>query len=136
MRHVIVPYERKAGQTLPRDQETWNYHLSSCRMAIEHTFGLLQGRFASLKGLPIQVDTQSDLARANIWIQCCVILHNFLMDRQEIDNFWDEEGGLEGRLAKLEQWRKSNAKHRAQFEQETGTSLDGLAYQQRDEQML
>lgn len=37
MRHVIVPYDRMSGQTLPKGKESWNFHLSRCRMAIEHT---------------------------------------------------------------------------------------------------
>jgi hypothetical protein len=56
MRHVLVPYDRQPGQSLPKEKETWNYHHSRCRMAIEHTFGLLKGRFASLKKIGRVVD--------------------------------------------------------------------------------
>lgn len=135
MQHVIVPYGRMPGQSLPKAKETWNYNLPRCRMAIEHTFGLLKGRFFSLKGLPGHINSKQDLARANIWIQCCVILHNFLMDELHDDNFWDDKGGLEGQIASLENMRLSNARDRQRYEEETGTSLDGLAYQQRDEDL-
>jgi len=135
MRHILVPYDRAPGQTLPRAKETWNYHLSRCRMAIEHTFGLLKGRFSSLKGLPIQIDTKSDLARANIWIQCCVILHNFLMDELHDDHFWDDRGGVGGMIDTLDNLRRSNAEDRRRYEEETGTSLAGLSYQQKEEDL-
>lgn len=135
MRHVIVPYDRQPGQTLPKPKETWNYHLSHCRMAIEHTFGLLKGRFSSLKGLALQIDTKSDLVRANVWIQCCVILHNFLMDQLHDDDFWEDRGGMQGMIATLDKMRNSNTRDRSRYEDETGTSLEGLAYQQREEDL-
>lgn len=135
MRHVIVPYDRLPGQALPKYKETWNYHLSHCRMAIEHTFGLLKGRFSSLKGLPIQIDTQKDLARANVWIQCCVLLHNILMDQLHDDDFWEDRGGMEGMVQALDKLRMSNANDRQRYEDETGTSLEGLGYQQKEEDL-
>lgn len=135
MRHILVPYERKPGRALPKNEETWNYNLSRCRMAVEHTFGLLKGRFASLKGLALQIDTEADLARANVWIQCCVVLHNFLMDQLHDDDFWADRGGVDGMIATFEKMRCSNAADRAKYEDETGTSLDGLGYQQREEDL-
>ena len=135
MRHVLVPYDRQPGQSLPKEKETWNYHHSRCRMAIEHTFGLLKGRFASLKSLATQIDVQSDLTRANVWIQCCVILHNFLMEQLHDDDFWADKGGLDGMIDTLERMRASNAHDRELYEKEIGTSLDGLGYQQKDEDL-
>lgn len=73
MRHVIVPYDGQAGQTLPKEKETWNYHLFRCRMAVEHTFGLLKGRFSNLKGLPAQINNSSDLARKLLGSMLCHI---------------------------------------------------------------
>lgn len=127
MRQVITPYARLAGQKLPPDQERWSYNLSKCRMTIEHTFGILKGRFSSLKYLPIQIDTDRDQNRAHLWIHCCVILHNFLIDEADNDRFWDDKGGVEGMIATLDRLRKSNAKDRLKYERMTGVCLDSIA---------
>lgn len=96
MRHVITPYEKAPGQTLRRDHEKWNYFHSKCRMEIEHTFGLRKTRFSSLRALAVQVNTPTDETRAHIWIHCCVILHNILMEQAALDDFWNDKGGVVG----------------------------------------
>lgn len=78
-------------------------HKSKCRMTIEHTFGLLKTRFSSLQSLSVQVKNDTAETRAHIWINCCVILHNILMDETDIDSFW-ERGGMEAMLRTLESW--------------------------------
>lgn len=54
------------------------------RIKIEHAFGILKERFCSLKSLPIKYDKVTgkyDQQRTNDWIRTCVIVNNFLMDR-------------------------------------------------------
>ncbi|KAJ9090952.1 hypothetical protein QFC21_007343 [Naganishia friedmannii] len=51
------------------------------------------------------------------------------------DDFWDDRGGMEGMLATMDRLRSSNAADRRRYEEETGTALDGLGYQQREEDL-
>lgn len=136
MRHVVTPYDRAQGQTLPRHKERWNYYHSKCRMAIEHTFGLLKTRFSSLQSLSVQVNTSIDETRAHIWIHCCVILHNVLMDITDIDSFWDDKGGVEGMIRTLDLMRESNARDRDRYEEATGATIDALGYQAQETDLI
>jgi hypothetical protein len=45
---------------------------------VEHTIGILKGRFQSLQGLRIVVDKTSGHLKACNWIQACIVLHNIL----------------------------------------------------------
>jgi len=62
---------------------------SSARVIIEHVNGMLKARFASLKGIRIQVRVVEDFQRINDWITVCLIIHNLLIDFREDD--WDED---------------------------------------------
>jgi hypothetical protein len=128
MRHVIVPYDRAANQFLPREKETWNYFLSKPRMAIEHTFGILKARFCSLKSMAMQINNQDDEARAQIWIHCCAILHNILMDNVTIDKFWADKGGLDGMIRTLDTLWASNERDKRRYEDMTGATIDEPGY--------
>jgi hypothetical protein len=105
-------------------------------MAIEHTFGLLKTRFSSLKSLAAQLNTQIDETRVHIWIHCCVILHNILMDETDIDNFWEDRGGMEGMIRTLSLMRGSNVRDRARYEEVTGATIEALGYQREETDLV
>lgn len=68
--HLLVPY--KNNGRLTARQTNFNYCLSSARMAVERSIGLLKGRFRSLLGvLPM---TRTDLIPK--YIMACCVLHN------------------------------------------------------------
>lgn len=79
-KYVMVPF--KDNGHLSNGQTNFNYHLSSARMIVERSLGLLKGRFRSLLDtLPIQ---RTDLISKYI-IACC-ILHNIcLLQNDMID---------------------------------------------------
>lgn len=52
---VVVPYKRRQGQ-FTQTQRAFNKYISSHQIAVEHTIGLLKGRFQSLKQIRIQID--------------------------------------------------------------------------------
>ncbi|KAF9118419.1 hypothetical protein BG015_006620, partial [Linnemannia schmuckeri] len=54
----------------------FNVAHASARVKIEHAFGLLKGKFKSLKELRVDIDTQKDMTDAGRHIMVCVILHN------------------------------------------------------------
>lgn len=74
----------------------WNRRLSKLRISIEHAFGMLKGRFPSLRNMPGQ-----NLDRIFKTIEALMVVHNILVemhdDPAEIDGYnGDEDLGLFG----------------------------------------
>jgi hypothetical protein len=42
--------------------------------------GALKGRWQSLRGLRIPINTQEDHYKACRWVSCCILLHNAVLD--------------------------------------------------------
>ncbi|KIK23912.1 hypothetical protein PISMIDRAFT_99518, partial [Pisolithus microcarpus 441] len=49
----------------------------------EHFYGSLKGHFQSLREMHFQIQNQRDLNFANMWIRCCLILHNLILKIKE-----------------------------------------------------
>lgn len=92
-KHLITPFK----QPYPHHSQysTFNKAHSRQRIRIEHAFGVLKSRWASLKGgLPIRIRSRSiqkDHNRVIRWTIACLVLHNFLLQRGEEDNWLDIE---------------------------------------------
>ena len=82
----LVPY-RQPKSTLAHNQ-LFNELFSSARVKIEHVNGVLKGRWASLKGLPIQVKRKEDMVKVNRHVIACLILYNILID---LKDDWEED---------------------------------------------
>ena len=54
------------------------------RVRIEHAFAALKGRFQSLRELRLVMRTQENMKIAMHWIQCCLILHNMVIDFEDM----------------------------------------------------
>lgn len=78
MPNLMTPF-RDNGH-LTRAQSNYNIKLSMIRAIIERAFGLLKNKFRRLKYLDI-----SDPALGNTIIAAACVLHNFLIDRDEIN---------------------------------------------------
>ncbi|VDB88565.1 unnamed protein product [Peniophora sp. CBMAI 1063] len=65
---------------------TYNYHLSAIRVRSEHCIGFLKGRWASLKGLRVDVNSEKGLEYASLWIRACILLHMFAMKHESGEN--------------------------------------------------
>ncbi|XP_066590826.1 putative nuclease HARBI1 [Prorops nasuta] len=77
-KHLLVPF--KDNGHLTRIQKNFNYCLSSTRMVIERSIGLLKGRFRTLLDrLPM---TRTDLILKHI-MACCV-LHNVCLLKNDL----------------------------------------------------
>ena len=63
-------------------------------MQVEHAFGILKGRFSSLRGLWVGHIEKEDQLRAAVWIRCCVLLHNLILeeDLEPDDAQWLRDG--------------------------------------------
>ncbi|KIK27285.1 hypothetical protein PISMIDRAFT_93425, partial [Pisolithus microcarpus 441] len=49
----------------------------------EHFYGSLKGQFQSLREMHFQIQNQRDLEFANMWVRCCLILHNMILEVKE-----------------------------------------------------
>ncbi|RPB20972.1 hypothetical protein L211DRAFT_757398, partial [Terfezia boudieri ATCC MYA-4762] len=76
-RHVITPYKGDAARA-PANRRFNDYHAVK-RVKIEYAFGVLKGRWHSLRGLSIRINTsEEDHERVTKWITACIVLHNML----------------------------------------------------------
>lgn len=71
-----------------RARKLWNQDLSHIRIAIEHAFGLLKGRFPILRNFP-----GHDLLNIYRTIQACMVLHNILIDLDDDTDDMDDFDG-------------------------------------------
>ncbi|KAG2066576.1 hypothetical protein BDR04DRAFT_970675, partial [Suillus decipiens] len=78
------------GQPPAEKQRRWkfNKHLSSQHIAVEHAFGMLKGRFPSLRDLP----PEQDIHDTYCTVEALLVLHNLCIDLghcQELIPFFD-----------------------------------------------
>ena len=88
---------------------------------VEHAIGLLKGRFQSLFELQIQIYTHKKHIWAVMWIQCCIILHNLVLQieagnnhrewQEELYNVWDQREEAEHRRWQAEAETESEDDH-------------------------
>ena len=75
--YLMKPY---TGRALDLPEKIFNYRLSRARMTIEDAFGLLAARWR------IYLTTfDGDLELVNLIIRCTILLHNFLIDENDMD---------------------------------------------------
>jgi len=80
----IVPFKR--CPVLTKKEKTFNRHISKYRVKVEHTIGIMKGRFQSLLGLRVQVNKAAGHQKACRWVGGGAVLHNILIS---IDN-WNQ----------------------------------------------
>jgi hypothetical protein len=85
--NIITSYKMPPGESsLPQPRAFFNRVHASARVKVEHTIGLLKGRFPILRGIPIRItqdnNTILDVIRH---IEACIILHNILNTFSETD---------------------------------------------------
>jgi hypothetical protein len=61
----------------------YNYYVSRVRVRSEHCVGFLKGRWSSLRGLHVQINSQRHVQFASLWIMACIILHVFAMKHED-----------------------------------------------------
>jgi DDE superfamily endonuclease len=84
MTHIIPSFRKPRGMPIPREHEFFNTSLGKPRVASEHTNGILKGRFPWLKSIPCKLtENVRSLRRILKYIDCCVILHNLLVQHKD-----------------------------------------------------
>ena len=82
---VVASFVCPKGHKLPERQEQFNTLLGRARVLSEHTIGMLKGRFQLLKSMPMVINnSKKSVKRILRIIDCCVILHNLLIDTGDI----------------------------------------------------
>lgn len=65
------------------ENTTYNYYVSRVRIRSEHCVGFLKGRWSSLRGLRIAINSEQHLQFASLWVTTCILLHTFAMHFEE-----------------------------------------------------
>ena len=71
---VVSPHRGRSGLTTSNKNFDWQ--LARLRVISEHTFGIVKGRWASLKKLRLSIGSEEDFLAAMEWILACCVLHN------------------------------------------------------------
>ena len=79
----VPPFKKPRNGELSQDQKRFNYRLSTVRVRAEHAISLLKGGFQSLRELRIQIGSHKIHKWAILWVRCCVILHNLIIQFEE-----------------------------------------------------
>jgi hypothetical protein len=87
---VVSAFKNPRGHAMTDDQRRFNTHLGRLRVTSEHTIGILKGRFAWLQNIPMIItDDPRSVAKILKCIDCCIILHNILVNcNDEIPEEW------------------------------------------------
>ena len=79
--YLIAAFKKPRLQVMPVMNKQFNTKLARVRISSEHTIGILKGRFPWLKGISnLLTDDKKHMIRILKLIDCCVILHNILLD--------------------------------------------------------
>jgi len=70
---VVGPYKGTEGESKPN--KNFNWQLARLRVVSEHTFGMLKGRWASLRELPLPIGSEREFLRALDWVMACCVSH-------------------------------------------------------------
>ena len=81
---LLAPY-RNPRAAIPENAR-FNRHISTARVIIEHTNGVLKMRWGSLQGLRHVIRIKEDVQAVVDRIQCCITLHNIMA---ELNDGWD-----------------------------------------------
>ena len=79
---MVPPY--KAPNTSRRSNRKFDRRLSSIRIDIEHAFGMLKNRWTSLTGLQLIFTNHQQYEYACIYVTAYIVLHNILLDSNDI----------------------------------------------------
>lgn len=92
--NMMKPYP---GSFLPVERRIFNYRLSRGRMVVENAFGVLAARWRIC-----HTAITADLDLTRLIIQTCVILHNYLISKQDMCNIT-----MDGPNGERGNWRDS-----------------------------
>jgi hypothetical protein len=75
----IIPVYKWPASLIPQNA-LFDTAVSHIRVRSEHCMGALKGRFQSLRGLRVNILSNSDHIKACQWVTVAIILHNMVVD--------------------------------------------------------
>lgn len=92
---VITPFRANSkGIGATTAGRKFNKTLGKYRVRVENTIGLLKERFCSLKEVKIPIIDDDSIKFLNEWTCVCSILHNFILDADDINDTIDFEQSM------------------------------------------
>lgn len=88
--YVVTPFRSNSRIMEVDRQLRFNKRHSQYRVRVENCFGVLKGKFCSLKEIRIRLKNKKSQYFLCNWILVCCILHNILLKDTDAENF-DEE---------------------------------------------
>ncbi|CAJ1956143.1 unnamed protein product [Cylindrotheca closterium] len=89
---MVAAFHNFDGHPLGNDENVFNAALASPRVLLEHTIGILKGRFPWLQSIKNKItDDVNSRRRVISMIGVCIILHNFLIEETTPDDFMFED---------------------------------------------
>ena len=76
----MAPY--KAPERNLEENEIFNKHVSKLRICSEHAIRYLKGRFQSLKGLRVLINSSDAHIMAMYWVAACIGIHSFALKHE------------------------------------------------------
>jgi hypothetical protein len=96
---VVSSFKCTNGHQLQITDEQFNTLLAKPRVISEHCIGMLKGQFQILKSIPMKItNARKSVKRILRVIDCCIILHNLLIDNgdDEIPLDWMDNDSDDG----------------------------------------
>lgn len=75
----VIPVYKRPASLVP-ENKIFDTAVSHIRVRSEHCVGAIKGRFQSLHGLRVNINSNSDHIKACRWITVAIILHNAVID--------------------------------------------------------
>ena len=90
--YVVSAFKKPPLQEMPFLQEVFNTRLAKARIRAKHTIGLLKARFPWLRNIRITITEKKEtMERILKYIDCCVIIHNLLVQSDPCPDHWLDE---------------------------------------------
>jgi len=86
--HCTIPVHKEPASFQPHNK-IFDKAVSCLHVQSEHCMGALKTRFQCLRGLCIQIHSKQDHAEACRWITIAIILHNFIIDVEGMEDTQD-----------------------------------------------
>jgi hypothetical protein len=78
--NIVPAFKSLPGHVLSNSKQFFNSRLSTARIKIEHTNGLLKERFPILSSMKVLIKKDSDVLKVVKLVTACCILHNMLQN--------------------------------------------------------
>lgn len=90
----LTPYKRNSTHMTAPDRKLYNKTFSKFRVRVENCIGETKNQFPSLKELPQEIRSQNDVDFLSEWVAVCCILHNYIMDYNEYEEYFTSGSSL------------------------------------------